>query len=274
VILEITGPAFLRSSEGAPSLQLDPKRDVMRKLFVGQAVRVGPGGRLKLGLSIGIKEVRPSEPWYVLTAPATLTDEQARIAAALRRYGTVGGTRGLGSWLYSPADDSSVWPSHMVIRWNPPVKPGQIGLRLETEGGQRLWTQDGMDAAAQKLDSSAARKALADFQAAGSQESLMLIMKDSEGQESRVTFFLLSRASVQELEKELARWDQVADPMLRTLGRVSEFTRRRLFVEVADAYEAALALAPESQALLASTIDAQRRIGNHARVGELRKRLG
>jgi hypothetical protein len=273
VVLEIKSPAYLKLAASSAPVQLDAKRDIMRKLFVDQSLQAGPGGRLKLGLSTGFQEIGPSETWFVVQQTAGLTPEQMKVAQALRKYGSPGGTRGMGSSLFSPAEGSAVRAKRMIIRWNPPVKKGQIEFRLEAESGQKLWSQKSVDAAAEKLDSNAAHKALADYLTNGGQENLVLIMIDPEANESRVAFSLLSKSSEQELEKELAKWEEIADPLLRSIGRAYEFGRRRLLVEAAEEYETALALAPESQDLIVSTIEAHRRTGNYARVAELRKML-
>ncbi len=273
VVLEIVGPAYLRPAAGGAPLRLDPRRDILRKLYPGQNLRAGPGGRLKLELSTGELEIRSSETWVVLP-DSNLTKEQTEVANALRGYGDAGGTRGMGwSSVFSPSEGGAVRAARMVIRWTPSAQRGNLDFSLEAEGGQKLWSQKGVDAATGKLDSETARQALADYQAGGGQEVLVLIMTDAEANETRTTFSLFSKSSEQELEKELAAWNQITDPLLRAVGRAYEFSRRRLVVEAAEEYEGALALAPESQALIAEAMEAHRRTGNHARAAELRKRL-
>ena len=272
VVLKITGPAYLRSPTGGAELRLDSRRDVGRKLYAGQSLRAGPGGRLKLGLTTGEKEIGPSGEWFVLQPGTNPTPQQIKVAQALRAYGSPGGARGIGSSVFSPAEGSAVRASRMVIRWNAPKKRGSIQFAVETEGGQELWGQSNVDGSAGKLDSEAVRKALADYQAAGGQQILVLTMADSDGNKTRVTFGLPSKASEQELEKELAEWGRVEDPLLRSIGRAYAFSRRTLLVEAAEEYEVALALAPESQDLISTAIEAHGRTGNYARVQELRKR--
>jgi hypothetical protein len=244
----------------------------MRKLYAGQSVRVGKGGRLKVALSTGVREIAPAETWVRLEAETQLTAEQTKVAQALRRYGVPGGARAIGSSIFSPADGSAMRASAVVIRWRPPASAGKVALRLETESGQRLWTNENVAEIAGVLDSQTARDAMSSYQKTGGQQSLVLIMNTADG-ETRVTFSLLSKASEQELEKALAGWDRAGDPLLRSIGRAYEFGRRQLLVEAAEEHERALSLAPDSQDLIASAIEAHRRTGNFARTAELRKRL-
>ncbi len=282
VILRITSPVYLKQATTPVPLMLDPKRDVLRKLYAGQSLRVGLGGWLKLQLSSGTREIHPSEDWFILESGKTLTHEQMKVAEALKRYGTPGGQREIGPLLllpadrtavFSPAQGSSVIPHQMVIRWNPPAKREKIEFQLQTEGGKKIWSQDGVDMAAGKLDSPAARKALADYQESGGQESIILIMTDPEANETWVTFSLLSKPSEQELLKQLTKWDQVVDPLVRALGRVYEYDRRRLLVESAAEFDAALIAAPESLDLISAAIEAHLRTGNYARAAELKRQL-
>ncbi len=273
VVLEIKGPVYLKTAPTSVPLQLDAKRDVMRRLYADQSLQAGPGGSIKLGLSTGIREIGPPEGWFVLRRAASLTAEQTKVAQALRRYGTPGGTRGMTSTVFSPADGSTVRPTQLVIRWHPSTQSSTIDLRVETESGQVLWSQVGVDATSGRHDSVAARRALIEYQAGGGQEDLTLVRREADGTESRVYFSLLTKTSERELEAELSKWNQAADPLLRAIGRAYEFGRRRLLVEAAEEFEAALALAPDSQDLILSTIDAHRRTGNYARAADLKNKL-
>jgi hypothetical protein len=273
VLLEIRSPAYITETTGGSPNPLDPRRDIMRKLYAGQSLRAGPGGKLKLGLSKGIQEVRPSETWFVIRQEASLTPEQMKVDQALRRYGTPGGSRAMGSPLFSPADGSTVRSRQMVIRWNPPPQSGKVGFRLESVDGQKLWSQGNVEAGAGKLESASLAKALAEYRSGGGEETLILVMIDTEGNESQVSFSVLSPSGEQELEKDLARWNQFPDPLLRSIGRAYEYGRRRLLAECAAEYEAALVAAPESHDLLSSAVEAHRRAGNYGRAAELRKRL-
>ncbi len=264
---------LLQTRPDAAPLALDPARDVMRKLYAGQRVRVGASGRLRVALSTGVREIPASEDWVRLEAQIGLTAEQTRVAEALRRYGAPGGTRGIGSSIFSPADGSVMRASTVVMRWMPPASAGKVALRLETEYGRKLWSEDSADERAGVLDSQSARRALVDYQESGGQQSLVLVMSAADGSATRVTFSLLPKASAQELDKALVGWDSAGDPLLRTIGRADEFERRQLLVDAAEEYERALALAPDSQDLVASVIEAHKRTGNVARIAELRKRL-
>jgi hypothetical protein len=272
VVLEIREPAFFRSDSAGTPVPLEPRRDLMRKLYAGQSLRVGPGGKLRVGLTAGIREIRPSEAWVIVEPQKDLTPEQTKVAQALRRYGVPGGTRGIGSSLYSPAEGSAVRPEKLVICWNPPGRQIKMALRLETDDGQKLWSQDEVDGSAGKLDSAAARKAMIAYQGGGGQQLLVLILTAPNGNETRVTFLLLPKTTAQQLEKDLAGWDRVGSPLLRSIGRAYEFGRKRLLVEAADEYDTALSLAPESQDLISSAIEAHLRTGNLVRTAELRKR--
>jgi hypothetical protein len=273
VILEITGPAYLKPAEDMAQLQLDPKRDVMRILCAGQSLKAGLGGQLKLGFSTGIKEILPSESWFVIKQEVSLTPEQKKVAQALRNYGTAGGTRSIGSILLSPVEGSSVRAKDMEIRWNPKEKEKVFEIRIETKSERQLWSIKEVKSTVAKVGSGDLNKTLANYQAAGGQEGLVLVVTDAESNETRVSFFLLPKEREQELQVELDRWEKTSDPLLRAIGRAYEYGHYGLLIESAEEYDAALALAPESRDLIVSAIEAYNRTGNYVRVAELQKRL-
>ena len=271
-IEEVHPPAYLKHDAESKAMLLDPKRDRFRRLYVGERLRCDHGGLLRLQLYGEITEVKDSPVWFPVPQVLSLRPNLKR--QALEFYGRLGGReRGGFLWVFSPANEGSVRVENFIIRWNPQPGIGTVSLTMQDEAGKRLWGQDGIKGEACQFESEAAKHAVATYRDAGGEGPLFLSIVDSEGSVSRVSFFPLSAQAGEALDQELGMWDKEATSLTRHVCRAYSFARRRMFTEVADEYDAALQVDPDSQDLLTAAIEAHRRIGNSERVRELTRRL-
>ncbi len=271
-IEEIHPPAYLKHDADSKAVLLDPKRDRFRRLYVGERLRCDHGGLLRLQLYGEMTEIKDSPVWFPVPQVPTLRPNLKR--QALDFYGRLGGReRADFLWVFSPANEGSVRVENFIIRWNPQAGVGTVSLAMEDEAGKRLWEQDGVNSVAGQFVSEAAKHAVAKYRDAGGEGPLVLVLVDSGGSESRVSFFPLSVQAGEVLDRELGMWDKEPTSLMRHVCRAYSFARRRMFTEVADEYDAALQVDPDSQDLLAAAIEAHRRTGNSERVRELTRRL-
>jgi hypothetical protein len=218
---------------------------------------------------IGIAE---TSNWFpVPQVPSRAPDLKQR---ALESYGRLGGReRGGFSVIFSPANESSVRAKDFVIRWVPRVSVEKISLTIGADTGEELWRQNGVDGRSGQLFSETARQAVKKYRDSGAQGQLVLFFAEPGGSESRVVFWPLPVAAEYSLEQELNIWDRETAGLMRHICRAFSFARRSMFSEVADEYDVALEMDPESQDLLLTAIEAHRRTGNSLRVIELTRRL-
>lgn len=272
-ILEIHGPAYLRVREEGPAIRLEPRRDVMRRLYLGQGLRVGAGGRLKVALDTGIREIGTSDSWFVLQPSVALTAEQSRVAEALREYGRPGGSRGGAvDSLIAPANGSVIRLGRSIVRWRSASMNGSVAFRLEAGTGRVLWRVDGIDARLEALDSKTFQTALLDWNESGGSGTLILTVTGSDGSTGEAAFSILSREDEKHSESDLSGWERVGDKKLAAIGRAYECRRRGLRGEEIEELETALALAPESEELLSLLSETHRRYGDSARAAALKKK--
>jgi hypothetical protein len=166
-----------------------------------------------------------------------------------------------------------VMPEQFIIRWNQGPAIRTIALIIQEPGGREIWRQDVVDGARGSLASEASRQALTKYRAENGEGPLLLRLVDSDGNNTQVTFSLLSVSREQSLRQDLALWDRETARLMSHLGRASVFAGASMFAPAAEEYDSALVAAPESRDLLVRTILAYRRTGNVGRVEELTKRL-
>ncbi|MEN3336088.1 MAG: hypothetical protein V7641_5453 [Blastocatellia bacterium] len=271
IVEEIHGTVFWRSNPNAKPLRLDPGLDAARRLYTGEQLRCARGSLLRLRLNGKLKTLRGASAWF--TIPLTAASRSDPLQAALDEYGRLGGRdRGSSLQVFSPSDHSVVMPERFVIRWIPSAARCAIAFSIQ-DGGSAIWQQNDVDGAVGSLAADAAKQALIDYRVKGEQGPLTLKLVDSCGSETHLAFSLLSIKSEQSLKQELAFWDKEPANLLAHLGRASVFNRYRMFPQVAEEYEAALGVTPNSRHLLIRTILAHRGTGNFNRAEKLEKRL-
>ena len=276
VVLEVAGAVFLRPATTGQEVQLDRVKDVARALLEGQAIRCGPGGRVKMRLASGPKTLTAEEGRFELRYPSGATSTQQATLAALNAYARPGGTRALGATIFSPAHDALVRLDTLEVRWTPPHSTSLLTAVLRTSSNRDVWSLGDLSPSAGRLTAAATtalRAAIAQFRASNPVESWSLALRHSVGTIGVSTFRLLSRDDEMQLAARLREWDQEPEPIARAIGRAHEFATRRLYNDAADEFDRALASAPASEALLRAAIAAHDRTGNELRVRELNARV-
>lgn len=269
---EIRGTVSLRENSGAKPVRLDSRSDLARRLYPGEQVRCSRGGLLRLRLSSKTRIIAAGTGWF--TIPRATGSNADPLQRALDEYGRTGGRkRGEALQVFSPSAHSVVLPEFFVIRWLPSTAHCVVSLVIREVEGNEVWRQNDIDSSSGFLDSDAARQALAKYRGQFGLGPLLLKLSDSCGNETSLTFSLLSGKREESLKRELELWNKEAEGVMFHLGRGYVFTSARMFSQAADEYESALMAAPESRDLLVRTILAHRSTGNFAREEQLRKRL-
>lgn len=271
IVEEIHGTAYWRRDANAKQERLDRKKHRARPLYPGQQVWCARGCvlRLRLGrepfivprgvwFTISQRDLSPSDPFRVMLNTVT---------------NVTGVSRGNPLQIFSPPHHGVALPKPFVVRWVPTPQGCKFSLSITSVGSQIVWRQNGVDGSAGSLVSRKAERELQDFRARSGQDSLDLHIYDSCGEESHVTFSLLTVEKERALRRDIAYWAREGRSLTAHLGRASVYDLYAMYWHVAKEYEAALRLAPGSHQLLLRTISANRQIGNFTRAAELKKRL-
>jgi len=183
-------------------------------------------------------------------------------AAGAGAGGMLGASAGAGPRrvIYSPADGGYVLADDIVFRWAPEPKPHVITLAIEDNNGSVLWREEGVDGAVGQLISESARKTLRDYRDEKKSGPFRFVLVSETGSKRSVDFSVLSVDDERVVRNELERWEG-QEPVLRHLGRALVFRKRGMTFDVVQEYEAALASAPQSDALSRATMEVYRNTG-------------
>lgn len=270
-IEEIQSPAFLKSTPNAKPVALDPKQHRFRFVQEGELVHCDPGGRLKVQIGEKFEEIKASADWHVIHRSPSTNPE---ILEAIESYGHIGGRdRPILSDIFSPFPGSTVRGQWAVFRWIPSSSLGRISLVIKDTLGHEIWRQDGVDGASGLFTSDVVRTGLETYARRGHSGQMFFGIINSNQEETRVPFALLSVVEEKALDGELEHWDHKETGLLRHVGRAFTFDHYKLYTEAAAEHDAALALAPESEDLLTAAIAAYEQTGNIPRANELKRML-
>jgi len=272
IILEIHGPVSWRKTRRSKiPTRLDQRLDQARILYVNEQLKVGRGGKARLILCSGPKDIPPPMDWFTVSASSECPNR-----SALEAYGRLGGSdrTSFNAPIFSPADHSVVSPDRFVIHWMPSVAGCTFTFVIKPKDGKAIREEENIDGRLGSWDSDQARQAIRKYRADGEIAPLHLILTDSCGNKSDVTFSLLSEKREAALKEDLERQDKNPDELMVHLGRAQVFESYRMFSDVAEEYEAALKIAPKSRNLLRRTILAHQETGNSLRKEELKKSSG
>lgn len=270
IIEEVHGTVFLKRSN-ARQERLDPKQDAARRLYPGDRVRCTRGSLLRINLG-GEPRTIQTTAWFTIPQPDSSVPTQFR--QMLDDYAYRGSRdRALPIQVYSPTNYGAVLIEDFVIRWAPYTLGCTFSLSVQDVATARVWRKDNVDSGAGSINDASARRALAGYRAKVGTGPLKLVVNDSCGSTTTVSFSVLSAEEERLLKTDLAFWETQTGAFVRRIGRASIYNRFRLFPQAAEEYEAALSEAPDSWYLLTRTITAHRTSGNFARADELKKRL-
>jgi hypothetical protein len=253
-------------------------KSIMYPLHDGDTLECQPSSSATITISGQVKVLTNKDGAVALHPSRLLNEDEKRASVAIEKFGYPGGSRTIGSLVWWPADDGAVRSSeNFHVRWNPPASAEAFTITVATEAGEPIWSVHGV----------ASRQAsLAAEQDMAIQRLLMQRQKDNEAQTFLLTvtselqgsvhstFSILSPREEARIDKELRYWDDNASsPLLRLVGRSDIFRSAHLYCDLADEYDAFLKLAPESDVLLREALATNQRIGNLARIHELKVRL-
>lgn len=271
IVEEIRGTAFWRQNAAARTNRLEPMSDTGRRLYPGEQVRCARGCSLTLLLGRRRKLIRPSAWFTIHRASSSQSDPFKKM---LDDYGRPGGRdRGGSLQVFTPSDHSVVLIEQFVVRWLPSAAGCTLSLSIRDIRGNRVWRKESADGASGSLDDASAKQALAEYRAKNGLGPVTLAVDNSCGSMAVLSFSLLSARGELSLKEDLAFWDKQPGTFVPHLGRASVYNRYRMFPQAADAYEAALMEALDSQHLLIRAITAHRVAGNLSRAADLIKRL-
>jgi hypothetical protein len=209
--------------------------------------------------------------------PVSATREELALSRKILNFGKPGASREVAPLLWCPAADSWISAQDFHLRWNPPHAAEPFSVTISRADDTRLWSVEAVDSAQGGLspqqESEVAGLLLRERSQSARQRYSVTISSDLQGA-PKTSFSVVSSAEEAQVQAELARWDQAAlDPLVRALGRAETWRAANLIYKVAEEYDRALILAPESVALLEADRAVHRQIGDLARSQELANRL-
>jgi hypothetical protein len=278
-IVSLSGTVYLCSYDtppGRPAMRLSPSRDPLRLLHDGDQLQAMQDGVVQILLS-GIPRTYRAKDGQKTLHPVPATPEELALSSAFLKFGKPGASRQVAPLLWCPAADSWISAQDFHLRWNPPHAAETFSVTVLREDGTRLWSVAAVDSAQGGLspqqESEVAGQLLRERSPSARQRYSVTISSDLQGTPT-TSFLVISSAEEAQVQAELARWDQAAlDPMVRALIRAETWRAANLIYKVAEEYDRALILAPESVALLEADLAVHRQIGDLARSQELANRL-
>jgi hypothetical protein len=172
--------------------------------------------------------------------------------------------------IYSPANDSAVWPDDLKLEWCSRQKEGSIDISITDEASKRLWHENlPAQAGYQSLDSNPARLVLRSRQGKGL--DLKLIYREQSTERvATVGFTVLLSGQKKALDADLAVFDAEPSPLLKHVYRAHVFAKYHLFNQVVTEYQEAFTIAPLDPTLLDAAISATHRTGDFQEERRLR----
>jgi CHASE2 domain-containing sensor protein len=269
----LSGPVFMKPAGTARTVGLAAPRDLVRPLHAGDRLRCGSGGSARVLVGNRVHELAPSAVWFVV--PQWTTTVVPEVRAAFEALFLTGGRPKGGVAIpgelriLAPAHHSRVIASELLIRWTRSREECPITAWIADSHGTVLWQTSGMETGAGMLDSAPMRKALE-----GQEGPFELRLADACDHDVTVSFDTLASEDAALMRSDLEAWQETSPgALLLHLGRAAIYARYGVLTHVADEYEAALAIVPDSAALLSRTIDAHDVIGNVARSRQLAAKL-
>lgn len=274
VILSIEGSGWIRVSSQGPEIRLQTPRDLGRLLVPGQAVR-SDGVRLTIKDGEKVEILTPVRGRYEIRSRSGLSLEAQRERDALNAFGRSGGSRGLGSPLYAPANQSAVRLETFRVRWIPRPGNTQATIELQDSGGRPFWTNNGVRLDAGELPGAVLSELTRLLGAPRSDNSGRWRLVLSAGPDVRWAnaFTVMTPAEYARVARTLEPLSSEPNPLLRTIRRGYELEQLRLYNDQAEEYERALAATPGSESLRRAAVEAHDRTGNVVRAQELARSL-
>ena len=247
---------------------LDPKRDKLAKVFVGEKFQCFAGSMMfeLSGSTPGqgaTYTVRADDGCQRIKAPAVPRNDGNGPAVDTHGTARAGPTRGDSGPFCDPVNKSWIAPAEFFFRWTPEAVGSVLSLTIFGAEGT-LWYADDVNGASGKMVNVEVRNRLQDYRDQGGRNPLKLVIEDSKGQRFSIQFSLLSKVEEDSLTGALDNCAKRGDDIMAPLCRIAAFRERRMYRELAEEYGKALKLAPESEELIAKTAQAYKAIGDVA----------
>jgi hypothetical protein len=264
VIADVACTADLKETSG--QVQRLPKgRDLDLPVSAGEQVQCTGAGDLSLALPGELKRLTARDKWFTIReGPST---------GSILGFSEPRVTRAPVPLLFSPAEHGIVRAEHATIRWRAAPDMGDVTFTLRVRGGTRvLCCKNTYSGSTGRIDAPELREAFRSHRGSQPARELRLTMRERQGDEHSVEFFVLSAARDAELLRKLTRWSQ-PDAMVRHLGRASVFTEFRLMDEAWLETQEALKDAPNNPVLMQLAARAANRAQDIRRADELLEQL-
>ncbi|HWZ44617.1 MAG TPA: hypothetical protein VNW97_14165 [Candidatus Saccharimonadales bacterium] len=280
IVNSVSGDVFLHPAlapAASKDVRLQPGRAALLALHDGDVLHCGPHSRVVVTVSGRRRTLTDKDGKVSLHPDRVLTAEERRVDEAIAKFGMPGGSRAIGSLVWWPADGGAVRAENFHVRWNPPPTPEAFAIAISTAAGDLIWEAGSIDSAQgglQPQQEEAVRRLLTQRQDGVAARDLTLTLTSEMQGSIRIVFSLLSKQEAARINEELLQWDKITnDPLLRMIGRIEALRSANLFCDLAEEFEGALKIAPNSVALLRAAQVANQRIGNSVRTHELAQRL-
>lgn len=274
-IVDLDGTAILKLVNG--KVVTLTEENFARSLQPNQKLRLNRNGRMRVLLCNDESPRIPSDGWYTVP-PAIICSIPAdspmqRVMNDL--FDTGARYRGKYAFIFFPIESDkiidTIRPETAVLRWGP--SEGKVNLSISVVGvSQAPWEQNDVPGEDGFFTGDGLRKFLKDVREHHPGASLQLKIHTNLNTNNIATFRLLSKETEEALQKELAGV-KYKSGLLSHLFRAEVYRRHSLFPEVAEEYEEALKLSPESIELLRATATLQEQAGNLKRSDELERQI-
>lgn len=282
IVVGITGTARLKDTNGKEQ-KLTARNYFAVSLSVGQSLKADGQSKVQIKLCNGKTETVGSK-WYrvsqVICSNTTNSGRREVFNSKFVLGGRYSTNRSNDDFILFPVQakkakkdcptcktppiyKSVLRPETAVFRWM--VTKEKLTLSVHTVGeGKLIWSQE-VAGEPRSFTSDELKKALKDVRE--KQPNVKLRLKLSIaflGTENSADFQIFSLKDEENLQKELAETN--SEPgIFKHLARAEIYSRYKLYIEVANEYEEALKLSPESIELLMATAATQDRAGNFKR---------
>lgn len=270
MVVGITGTAHLKDTNGKE--QKLTVRNFAVSLSVGQSLKADGKGKVQIKLCNGKTETIGSR-WFRISQVVCSNTTNPKPREILKSIFDFGGryktNRGDGEFILFPLEKeiTIIRPETAIFRWKTTSEKLTISVNIIGQD-KPIWKQE-VDGAPKSFTSDELKKILEDVRK--KQPSVKLQLKLSTAfldTKNSADFQIFSLQDEENLQKELAETNS-EQGIFRHLARAEIYSGYKLYNEVANEYEEALKLSPESVELLIATALAQDRTGNFKRRDEI-----
>lgn len=270
IVISISGTARLRDASGGE--QRLSSQNYAVSLQAGESIKADGNGRLQIRLCNGRTETVRNR-WYRVAQTVCIRNADAAKNSIFQTTFNFGGrykpNRGGGEFILFPIEREMavIRPLTAIFRWMP-VK-GKVTLSISEAGSEKsLWSKE-VDGGTGSFTSTELRNTLKDLREKRPEATFDLKASvQSLSTENTASFRIFSAKDEHDLLEYLAGYAK--DPTVYgQLARASIYDYYELYPEVANEYELALKMSPESIELLNAAASAEDRAGNLRRRDEI-----